>query len=279
MYALFITLTANAQSFQNPVQKQVSMQLLKFLENRQFNMALLCLDPAMLKNKAKVKKELISAAEQLIALKHNTEASIMWTGGGGEDTSIYRCRYYNKQDKEDMVYKMDIYFNDEDRQKISNIKYYDKKYLIEEKKNELIFDPSAPPPPPSTPPPVITKTRKPEYENKAQAFTAIKFMSFLNHQQLDKVLLITDTAHIENLEMFKQRFLEGGQQLAAISNGKSLTSMWLFDGPKRIYRYTYFDDKEEQPLFYEVEVVFSDEKTERITNVNYYNRAQLLRKK
>lgn len=147
---IFFFSQSHAQTRFNPRQKVLAQEFMIYLEGGAIDSALSCFDRSFLmKNNKKVKKDLFRASEQIQQVVKKTELSIVIVFIDGKH--IYRCRYFNPKERFRTFHQIDIIFDSDAEEKISNIEYFERPYLIKEQMNREKYGNK----PPTAPPPII----------------------------------------------------------------------------------------------------------------------------
>lgn len=140
---------AHAQLVSNPVQKNLAIRFMYYLEHKKIDSCLLVIEEGTTQTDQTRRNQFTSAAKEIEKVINNTNPSIILVGRDGKQ--LYRCRYYNPQDRYPDFFQADIYFRNPKADKIEKVIFSDRKTLIREQKLQQESINEVPPPPPVKP--------------------------------------------------------------------------------------------------------------------------------
>ena len=139
---------AHAQLVSNPVQKGLAIRFMYYLEHKKIDSCFWVIEEGTTQTNQTRGNQFISAAKEIEKIINNTNPSIILVGRNGKQ--LYRCRYYNPQDRYPDFFQADIYFRNPNADKIEKVVFSDRQTLIREQKLQQ-KSVEVPPPPPVKP--------------------------------------------------------------------------------------------------------------------------------
>ena len=142
-----ISCSAHAQLVPNPVQESLAIRFMYYLEFKKIDSCLLVIEEGATQKNQMKRNQLVSAAKEIERIIRNTSPSIMLVREDGK--RLYRCRYYNSQDRYPDFFQVDIYFRNPNADKIEKVVFSDRQKLIQEQKlrEKSANEPPVEPPP------------------------------------------------------------------------------------------------------------------------------------
>jgi hypothetical protein len=135
-----------AQLVENPIQKNVAIKFMYYLERKLPDSAFLLIAPQNVRNNEHLKEDLEAAVKDIESIIKQTYPSIILVKN--KNGKFYRCRYYNPKEKYPDFYQADIYFVDDKEHVINKIRFYDRKLLVQQQIALQKAENEIPPPPP-----------------------------------------------------------------------------------------------------------------------------------